>query len=80
MVKTPHIRCEDLKNNIFKILPPLRYQPGGQKALKFEKNTFFHQNPSLEREPSIYALFFIAFSERGMSRHQFHVIKKGGLP
>ena len=78
MLKTPHIRCKDLKNNIFKILTPLGYQPGGQKALKFEKTTFFQQNQSLERERLIYALFFISFSERGMSRHQFYVIKKGG--
>ena len=66
MVKTTHIWCENFGNNIFKNLTPLFSFQGGQKGLKFEKNTFFEQNQFLERERWVVPLFFITDSERGM--------------
>ena len=59
MVKTTHIWCENFGNNIFKNLTPLFSFQGGQKGLKFEKNTFFEQNQFLERERWVVPLFLL---------------------
>ena len=61
-------------------MTPLPSLPGGQKALKLEKNTFFQQNQFLERERSIYPHFFISYFERGIFGRDIPQKKLWGIP
>ena len=79
MGKPIHIWYENVQNNIFKISTPLPSFLGGQKGLKFEKNTFFQQNQFLERERWVVPLFFITDSERGIIGREITQKKSWGL-
>ena len=59
MGKPIHIWYENVQNNILKILTPHPSFQGGQKGLKFEKNTFFQQNQFMERKRWVVLIFLL---------------------
>ena len=61
-------------------MTPLPSLPGGQKALKLEKNTFFQQNQFLERERSIYPHFLFHILKEEYLGVTFRKKKLWGIP